>query len=252
MPSCAASSRTRVHVPHSLGLRGHSARLPRLGCGCRRAAVRDVRVRDLGRPPPIAAPGARSSRSETAVLGRGRRPLPVRFGGQGNPRGPRHDAQRGPARVGALPRARFRSDAVVHLRRNPQAAGGHSLERRAGADARLSAYWSCRFRRRTRRRSRKRSIAHGAVRHRRRAAADERRPDRGAPVGRPRLDARRRGAAATRRTARDVLARLRRAGIRRIGRRAFRRRLAGDAASRGALRRAFPSHRIARSDRVAR
>ena len=52
------------------------------------------------------------------------RTFSLRFGAEGHSGGPRHDAARRAARSGSLPGTRFRADAVVHLRGNPQAAGG--------------------------------------------------------------------------------------------------------------------------------
>ena len=62
--------RTRTHVPHPLGHRGHRPCLGRVGCGLRAALQRHVRVRALGPQPadPVSRP--RPSRQEAAVLHR--------------------------------------------------------------------------------------------------------------------------------------------------------------------------------------
>ena len=67
---CAASSRLPAHVPHAVRHRGDSPAARAAWRRGRRAAERDLRVRDVGRRRAPAAAGARSRRHQAALSGR--------------------------------------------------------------------------------------------------------------------------------------------------------------------------------------
>ena len=106
----------------------------------RREAAGDVRVRDLGRPPPPAGARARSAREEAAVLPRRAPRAVVRLRDASPARGQRHRAPRRSAGPACLPRARLRALRARRDRGRSQAGARHRRRlrgRQAGGAALL-------------------------------------------------------------------------------------------------------------------
>ena len=89
--------------------------------GDREAPDRHVHHRHLGSPRADADVGARPSRHQAAVLGKVRRPLPVRFRAQGLARAPGLDAAHRPRRGRRFPAAQLHPGAALDLPRRQQA-----------------------------------------------------------------------------------------------------------------------------------
>ena len=93
----AGVARTPLH--DRVGHRGRATRLHRVGRRRRRTAQRHVRLRDLGRPGPQAAPDPRPHGHQTPVLRPDARRGPVRLRAQGDPGQPAGPARRRPGRA---------------------------------------------------------------------------------------------------------------------------------------------------------